>query len=87
MFGLPRLQSFQIESNRISCPTEAGQEVRLFHPQQEFWAEHFDCSINGTLIVGMTDIGRVTITALRMNRPQLVEVRALWVDAGRHPPT
>lgn len=63
-----------------------GNEVRLFHPQQDDWSEHFDWSIDGTFIVGLTDIGAATVDLLRMNRPQVIDVRSLWVDAGCHPP-
>jgi len=31
-------------------------------------------------------VGRVSITALRMNRPELVISRKLWAKAGWHPP-
>jgi len=41
---------------------------------------------NGTVIVGLTEIGVATVNLLRMNRPQLVEVRSLWVIVGKHPP-
>lgn len=39
--------------------------VRLFHPRQEQWREHF--RINGPTIVPLTDIGTVTAELLRMN--------------------
>ncbi len=63
-----------------------GIESRLFHPQQDVWLDHFNWSVNGTVIVGLSEIGDATVSTLRMNRTQLVEVRTLWVDAGRHPP-
>jgi hypothetical protein len=66
--------------------TENGLESRLFHPQKDLWLEHFDWSVNGTLIVGITDVGEATIQLLRMNRPNLVEARSLWVTLGKHPP-
>lgn len=76
----------RFKSNRMTGKTDSGLESRLFHPQLDRWLDHFDWSINGTLIVGLTDIGTATINTLRMNRPKLVEVRALWVLVGRHPP-
>jgi hypothetical protein len=66
--------------------TDEGTETRLFHPQRDRWLAHFDWSVNGTVIVGLTEIGVVTVNLLRMNRPQLVEVRSLWVIIGKHPP-
>jgi hypothetical protein len=62
------------------------QEVELFHPQQELWKEHFAWSDDGTEIVGITPVGRATISALKMNRPQLTRVRKMWVKMGEHPP-
>jgi hypothetical protein len=63
-----------------------GSECRLFHPQNDQWLVHFDWSVNGTFIVGLTDVGKATIELLRMNRPQLIEVRSLWAMVGKHPP-
>jgi hypothetical protein len=74
------------KSNRIVGLTDDGTESRLFHPQLDRWLDHFDWTVNGTLIVGLSDIGNATISLLRMNRPQLVEVRSLWGIVGRHPP-
>jgi hypothetical protein len=76
----------RFKSNRVKGVSEDGQECRLFHPHKDLWLEHFDWSVNGTLIVGLTDIGHATIQLLRMNRPALIEVRSLWVLLGKHPP-
>lgn len=62
------------------------QEVNLFHPQLQIWAEHFAWSEDATEIIGLTPIGRATIFALKMNRPQLIRVRKMWVKMGEHPP-
>jgi len=70
-----------------TCPRRSpATGSSLFHPQQDLWRNHFDWSVAGTVIVGLTEIAEATIRTLRMNRPQVVDVRALWVDAGRHPP-
>jgi len=74
------------KADRLQGRTDAGVETRLFHPQQDDWLEHFDWSIGGTVIVGLTEVAEATIVTLRMNRPQVVDVRSLWVAAGRHPP-
>lgn len=76
----------RFKSVRTHGTADTGAESRLFHPQQDTWLDHFDWSVNGTVIVALTEIGEATINALRMNRKQIVEVRALWVDAERHPP-
>ncbi len=74
------------KSNRMNGRTDTGIESSLFHPHRDSWSKHFDWFIDGTVIVGLTDIARATINTLRMNRPQIIPVRELWVDAGRHPP-
>jgi hypothetical protein len=60
------------------------QSVSLFHPQLQSWDEHFAWSDDGQKLVRLSPIGRTTITALRMNRSQLVWARGLWVKLG-HP--
>jgi hypothetical protein len=65
---------------------ESGEVVTLFHPQRQFWAEHFTWSEGGKEIRGLTPIGRATIVALQMNRAALVRARAMWMELGEHPP-
>lgn len=62
------------------------QTIPLFHPQQQSWEDHFGWNENATEIVGLTPIGRATIVVLKMNRPQLIRVRRMWVKMGEHPP-
>jgi hypothetical protein len=50
----------------------AQTDVPLFHPNQQEWAEHFAWNDDATEIMGLTPIGRATIAALKMNRPQIV---------------
>lgn len=84
----------------LSCPTcnrykadrtegidpDTGEAVRLFAPHQDRWSEHFTWTDDATELVPLTAIGRATIAALRMNRPQLIRVRRMWVAMGEHPP-
>lgn len=62
------------------------EQIRLFHPQQQIWSAHFLWSKSGVSIMAQSAIGRVTIEAIRLNRPQLVLARELWVSVGWHPP-
>jgi hypothetical protein len=62
------------------------QDIPLFHPQQDNWTDHFAWSEGSTTIIGLTPVGRATISLLRMNRPQLTRVRRMWVAMGEHPP-
>jgi hypothetical protein len=75
------------KANRTTTLDSATQqEVRLFHPQQDAWVEHFDWSEDATTLIGLTPVGRATIMLLRMNRPQLIRLRRMWVAMGEHPP-
>lgn len=78
--------------NRYKASRQTGidpitqEQVRLFHPHLQAWTEHFAWSEDGTEIIGVTPIARATISALKMNRPQLIRVRKMWVKMGEHPP-
>lgn len=63
-----------------------GERVPLFSPRKHTWSEHFVWSREGTHIHGRTSIGRATVRALNLNRPQLVRSRRRWVQVGWHPP-
>jgi len=90
----------ELENLGLSCPTcnryksdlmlahdpVTQADVPLFHPHQHRWLEHFSWTEDATQIVGMTPIGRATIGALKMNRPQIIRVRRMWVAMGEHPP-
>ena len=66
---------------------DSGEQVRLYNPRTDIWAEHFVWQLEGTLISGVTAIGRATVDRLRMNRSAVVSARSHWVQAGWHPPT
>lgn len=71
----------QTVSDRI-----AEQMVPLFHPHLQLWMDHFTWTEDATEIIGFTAVGRATIFALKMNRPQLTRVRRMWVKLREHPP-
>ena len=54
--------------------------VRLFHPRQDVWEEHF--AWNGPKLEGLTAIGRATITVLRINRADAVLARDALMEEG-----
>jgi hypothetical protein len=75
------------KGNRIAAlDPETNEVVRLFDPRRQVWHEHFRWSALGDRIVGLTPVGRATVTALRLNRPTLVTARQAWVQVGWHPP-
>jgi len=89
-----------LENLCLSCPScnryKAHREkaldpisaeiVPLFHPQLQVWTDHFAWNEYGTEVIGRTPVGRATVTTLKMNRPQVMGVRRMWVEMGEHPP-
>ena len=65
---------------------ETGVTVPLFNPRTQAWREHFTWSEDGTRVIGQTPAGRATVVALSLNSGLRVRARAIWVEAGWHPP-
>jgi hypothetical protein len=63
------------------------QLVSLFNPRVQNWQEHFQWSEDGTQILGLTKCGRATIEALKLNNPEIIVTRRLWVSVGWWPPS
>ena len=61
-----------------------GNAVKVFHPRQQSWKDHF--SWRGVELVGLTATGRATVSALDLNRPTMLAIRAEEELLGRHPP-
>lgn len=72
------------QTSRVDLVTSA--EALLFNPRKQVWVEHFAWSKDGTLIIGLTPTGRVTVLALQLNAPFRVHTRQRWVAVGWHPP-
>ena len=99
---LPRSAGGKTDSDNLclSCPTWnrfksdrtvapdllTGQDVPLFHPVRDRWADHFAWNEDATTIGALTSTGRATIAMLRMNRPVLIRLRRMWVSMSEHPP-
>jgi hypothetical protein len=64
--------------NLTSVDPTTGRVVRLFHPRSDKWAEHF--VQRGARISGLTPFGRATVSLLKMNDPQRLDVRTLIRD-------
>lgn len=65
----------------------SGKSIRLWNPRRQNWMDHFCWNKEGTEIDGLTPCGRATVALLRLNRPELVAARSLWVQVGWWPPT
>lgn len=51
--------------------------VPLFHPRADAWKMHFKWSEDFTKLEGLSSVGRATIEKLRLNRPNLTNLRAV----------
>ena len=62
---------------------ETGEVVRLFHPRQDRWQEHF--AWEGPRLVGRTPVGQATIAVLAINASYRLEVRQALIAEGVFP--
>jgi len=67
-------------TNLSGVDPQSATVVRLFHPRQDIWKEHF--AWNGAILASLTSIGRVTIAVLRINRPDAVLARTSLAEEG-----
>jgi hypothetical protein len=69
---------------RVTVPDPLTNElIPIFHPRQETWSTHFQW--DGVRVEGLTQTGRATLTALKMNRPIMLSIREEEILLGRHP--
>jgi hypothetical protein len=59
--------------------------TKLFNPRRHKWERHFRW--RGSILVGRTAVGRVTVAVLAMNDPAVVEVRDALRAEGLFPPS
>jgi len=59
--------------------------IRLYHPRQQQWRNHFAWNDDFTLIIGLTPTGRATVEALQLNREGVVNLRRVLYAMGEHP--
>lgn len=59
--------------------------VPLFNPRQQLWQEHFAWNADYTIVIGLTSVGRATITVLHLNRQGLMNLRRALFALGAHP--
>jgi hypothetical protein len=62
----------------------SGQTIRLFHPRNDRWNEHF--AWQGPELVGLTPIGRATMDVLAINLDYRVALRRILLTLGEFPP-
>ncbi len=66
-----------------SISRSTGAFVRFFNPRIEPWREHF--TLDGAHIVGLTEVGQVTIQLLRLNDEERIVERADLQLIGEYP--
>lgn len=68
----------------VAIDPQTQSTVRLFHPREQIWSEHFRLN-DEFLFEVLTPTGRVTIEALGMNRPAIISIRKELHFLGRFP--
>jgi len=77
----------RFKSDRLDAiDLESQKTASLYNPRQDSWEEHFSWDASLTEIMGLTSIGRATISTLRLNRPGVKNLRAVLIQLGKHPP-
>src|SRR6058998_3905019 len=73
---------------RVSLVAHSASDFAgaAFNPRRQQWSQHFRWNEDGTVIIGLTACGRATVEALKLNNELAKQARALWRDAGIHPP-
>jgi hypothetical protein len=73
--------------NKVEVFDEVTQQtILLFNPRKDVWTEHFQWSGDFKNMLPLTDIGRVTIKTLDLNRLSLLNFRYAVALAGEHSP-
>ena len=67
----------------VGVDPETGKMERLFNPRGDEWRDHF--RIDGPKIVGLTAVGRTTISLLEFNTVDRVELRAVLIELNEWP--
>jgi 5-methylcytosine-specific restriction endonuclease McrA len=71
------------KSNYVSAVDELTQTAaRLFNPRRDAWPEHFSLRKETGEIEGLTEIGRATVSRLKVNSKAQVEARKQWLQLG-----
>ena len=76
----------------LGIDPETQEEITLFNPRQQQWAEHFIWTADGIKILGISPTGRATCNRLDFNDEFhndgfIQKSRRFWVQGGWHPPS
>src|SRR5262249_50484387 len=67
-------------SDLSAIDSATGAITPLFNPRAHVWQEHF--ALAETQIVGLTSVGRATVTLLQFNEPRRVIQRRVLIDVA-----
>ncbi len=70
-------------SDFATLDRDTGDVIRLFHPRQQIWSEHF--ILNNTTIEGVTGTGQATARLLQFNTPNRLLERQRLIASGNYP--
>lgn len=75
--------SLRKAARQTAIDPDSGREAPLFNPRAQKWVDHFRW--DKEVVLGLTETGRATISALKLNRPLIVAIRREETIRGRHP--
>ena len=67
-------------ANLTGVDSETSEITALFNPRQHSWEEHF--RLSDIIVVGLTAVGRTTVSVLNMNEERRVRLRAVLKREG-----
>jgi len=70
-------------SDVAAVDPRSGEIVRLFHPRENLWADHFE--LDGCSIRALSGIGGATSALLKFNAPERLAERSLLQSLGTYP--
>lgn len=65
----------------ILLPDE--EYIRFYNPRKDKWKNHFD--LEGSLIIAKTPQAEATIKMLKLNQPDRLIERQIWLDSNFYP--
>jgi hypothetical protein len=68
----------------VSRSYPSAVEVAYFNPRTDVWTEHFEW--DDYILIGRTEVGRVTIRALDLNHERRIRIRQAEQLFGLFPP-
>ena len=72
-------------AHQTALDPDSAEEVPLFNPRTQIWAEHFRWE--GERVLPLTPTGRATVVALALNRSVILAIRQEEAIRGQHPPS